>query len=77
MISLSHVTKTFGSEAAAVHALDNVSLDVARGEIFGVLATTSELENDPRVTKLFELLLSDDTKQFLLDTWGGLVVPTA
>jgi D-methionine transport system ATP-binding protein len=37
MISLSHVTKTFGSGAAAVHALDDVSLTVARGEIFGVV----------------------------------------
>lgn len=44
---------------------------------FNVLATTAELEDDPRVTKLFELLLSENTKQFLNDTWGGLVVPTA
>jgi D-methionine transport system substrate-binding protein len=44
---------------------------------FNVLATTVELEDDPRVTKLFELLRSDETKQFLLDTWDGLVVPTA
>ena len=44
---------------------------------FNVLATTAELEDDPRVAKLFELLLSENTKQFLIDTWGGLVVPTA
>jgi D-methionine transport system substrate-binding protein len=44
---------------------------------FNVLATTPKLKDDPRVAKLLELLLSDDTKQFLLDTWGGLVVPTA
>ncbi|MEX1078766.1 MAG: MetQ/NlpA family ABC transporter substrate-binding protein [Homoserinimonas sp.] len=44
---------------------------------FNVLATTPELEDDPRVTKLFELLHSEETKQFLIDTWGGLVVPTA
>lgn len=37
MISLSHVTKTFGSGDAAVHALDEVNLSVARGEIFGVV----------------------------------------
>lgn len=44
---------------------------------FNVLATTAELKDDPRVVKLLELLLSAETKQFLLDTWGGLVVPTA
>ena len=37
MISLSHVTKTFGSGAAAVHALDDVSLEVGNGQIFGVV----------------------------------------
>ncbi len=37
MISLNHVTKTFGSGAAAVSALDGVSLMVDRGEIFGVV----------------------------------------
>ena len=37
MISLSHVTKTFGSGVSAVRALDDVTLNVARGEIFGVV----------------------------------------
>lgn len=43
---------------------------------FNVLATTPALKDDPRITKLFELLLSAQTKQFLNDTWGGLVIPT-
>lgn len=37
MISLSHVTKRFGTTESSVVALDDVSLDVARGEIFGVV----------------------------------------
>lgn len=37
MISLSHVSKSFGAPEAPVVALDDVSLDVARGEIFGVV----------------------------------------
>ncbi|MCU1545196.1 MAG: methionine transporter ATP-binding protein [Homoserinimonas sp.] len=37
MISLSHITKTFGSGDSAVHALDDVSLNVADGQIFGVV----------------------------------------
>src|SRR6187431_439303 len=37
MISLSHVTKRFGTSEGAVVALDDVSLEVARGEIFGVV----------------------------------------
>ena len=37
MISVKHVFKTFGSGSAATTALDDVSLEVARGEIFGVI----------------------------------------
>ena len=37
MISIDHVSKTFGSGASAVRAVDDVSLDVAGGEIFGVV----------------------------------------
>lgn len=44
---------------------------------YNVLATTPELENDPRVLKLYELLTSDEVAQFELDTWGGLVVPAS
>lgn len=37
MISVKHVSKTFGSGASKTTALDDVSLEVARGEIFGVI----------------------------------------
>ncbi|MEH6780999.1 MAG: ATP-binding cassette domain-containing protein [Rhodoglobus sp.] len=37
MITLSSVTKTFGDAANPVRALDDVSLSVASGEIFGVI----------------------------------------
>ncbi|MDJ0376758.1 ATP-binding cassette domain-containing protein [Cryobacterium sp. PH31-L1] len=37
MISVKHVSKTFGSGASATTALHDVSLEVARGEIFGVI----------------------------------------
>ena len=37
MISVSRVSKSYGSGPTAVRALDDVSLTVARGEIFGVV----------------------------------------
>jgi D-methionine transport system ATP-binding protein len=37
MISISSVSKTFGTGAGRTVALDNVSLEVARGEVFGVV----------------------------------------
>ena len=40
-----------------------------------MLATTEKLKSDPRVEKLLELLTSDETAEYIDDTWGGLVVP--
>lgn len=44
---------------------------------FNILATTPELADDPRIAALAELLTSPETKQHILDTWGGLIVPVA
>ncbi|WP_072314531.1 MetQ/NlpA family ABC transporter substrate-binding protein [Agrococcus sp. Marseille-P2731] len=42
---------------------------------FNILATTPELESDPRVTALYELLTSEETQEYMLETWSGLIVP--
>lgn len=44
---------------------------------FNSLVTTPELQDDPRVTALYDLLTSDETKAYILETWGGLIVPIA
>lgn len=42
---------------------------------FNSLVTTPELQDDPRVTALYDLLTSEETKAYILETWGGLIVP--
>ena len=42
---------------------------------FNVLATRSELADDPRIEALYELLTSQETADYELEQWGGLVVP--
>lgn len=42
---------------------------------FNALVTTPELAEDPRVLALYDLLTSEETQQYMLDTWGGLIVP--
>lgn len=37
MISVDRISKSYGSGENVVHALDNVSLNIAKGEIFGVV----------------------------------------
>ncbi|QTX04241.1 MetQ/NlpA family ABC transporter substrate-binding protein [Agromyces archimandritae] len=44
-------------------------------EYFNILATRAELEDDPRIQKLYELLTSDETKQFIEEKYAGLVIP--
>ncbi|WP_261164479.1 MetQ/NlpA family ABC transporter substrate-binding protein [Microbacterium sp. Marseille-Q6965] len=42
---------------------------------FNILATRPELQDDPRVEKLYELLTSDETKEWIEETYDGLVIP--
>jgi D-methionine transport system substrate-binding protein len=42
---------------------------------YNVLATRAELEDDARVTTLYSLLTSDETKAWIEENYGGLVVP--
>ncbi|WP_295580807.1 methionine ABC transporter ATP-binding protein [uncultured Oscillibacter sp.] len=37
MIQIQHLTKTFGSGGSAVRALEDISLDIRQGEIFGII----------------------------------------
>jgi D-methionine transport system substrate-binding protein len=62
---------------AGLTADDAILIEGSDSPYVNVLATTEELENDPRVEKLYELLTSDETAEYINDTWGGLVVPVA
>ena len=37
IIKIQHLTKTFGSGTGSVHALEDISLDIQQGEIFGII----------------------------------------
>jgi D-methionine transport system substrate-binding protein len=58
--------------------LDPESAILLEGEdspYYNILATRPDLENDPRIETLYELLTSQATADFENETWGGLVVP--
>lgn len=42
---------------------------------YNILATRAELEDDARVTTLYSLLTSDETKAWIEENYGGLVIP--
>lgn len=60
---------------AGLTAEQAILIEGSDSPYFNVLATTPELESDPRIVKLTELLLSDETQAFMDETWGGLVIP--
>jgi D-methionine transport system substrate-binding protein len=62
---------------AGLTADDAILIEGGNSPYVNVLATTDKLKDDPRVEKLYELLTSDETSDYINDTWGGLVVPMA
>ena len=62
---------------AGLTADDAILIEDADSPYVNVLATTEALASDPRVEKLYELLTSDETADYINETWGGLVVPVA
>lgn len=42
---------------------------------YNLVATREELKDDPRVTTLYSLLTSDETKKWMETEWKGLVIP--
>ncbi|MGY1552192.1 MetQ/NlpA family ABC transporter substrate-binding protein [Microbacterium sp. A588] len=52
-----------------------ILLEGTDSKYYNVLATRPELKDDPRIVALIELLNDDRTKEFILETWKGLIVP--
>lgn len=73
-VDTAFVTVSFALPAGLT-ADDAILIEGTDSPYYNVLATTPALESDPRIVKLKELLLSDETKDFINDTWGGLVIP--
>ena len=47
------------------------------GTSFNILATQRELQDDPRIQKLYELLISPEAARFKQDAWGEPVLPVS
>jgi D-methionine transport system substrate-binding protein len=75
-VDAAFVTITFALPAGLA-ADDAILIENADSPYSNVLATSEELEDDPRIAKLYELLLDPATQDYMNETWGGLVVPLA
>jgi D-methionine transport system substrate-binding protein len=62
---------------AGLTAKQAILIEGSDSPYFNVLATSDKLKDDPRVAKLYELLTSQQTKDYIEKTWGGLVVPVS
>lgn len=70
------VTATFALPAGLTED-QAILLEGTDSTYYNVLATTPDLESDPRVEALYELLTDQRTKDYLTETWKGLIVPVS
>ncbi|OOB89728.1 MetQ/NlpA family ABC transporter substrate-binding protein [Rathayibacter sp. VKM Ac-2630] len=70
------VTATFALPAGLTED-QSILIEGTDSSYYNVLATTPELEDDPRVAALYELLTDQRTKDHLLEEWDGLIVPVS
>ncbi len=65
MIQIQHLTKTYGSASDAPHALDDVSIDVADGDIIGIIGMSGAGKST--LVRCINLLERPDSGQILVD----------
>nr|WP_091529164.1 MetQ/NlpA family ABC transporter substrate-binding protein [Alkalibacterium subtropicum] len=54
---------------------DSIALENTSSPYANIVAVRSEDESDERIAKLVEILRSEETQDFILETWDGAVVP--
>lgn len=59
-----------------LHPLDDsIAIESSSSPYANLIAVRSEDEDNPAILRLIEVLRSEETQQFILDTWDGAVVP--
>lgn len=54
---------------------DSIAVESSSSPYSNIIAVRSEDEDNPAIQRLVEELLSEETQEFILDTWDGAVVP--
>lgn len=54
---------------------DSIAVESSSSPYSNIIAVRSEAEDNPAIQRLVEELLSEETQEFILDTWDGAVVP--
>lgn len=52
-----------------------ILLEGTDSKYYNILATRADMKDDRRIEALVELLNDDRTKEYILETWKGLIVP--
>ena len=73
MIELKHVTKTFSSSGSSVHAVKDVSLSIADGEVFGIIGFSGAGKST--LVRCINLLERPESGEVLIDGTDLTMLP--
>ena len=54
---------------------DSIAVEDLESPYANIIAVQTEDENNAAILRLVEVLRSEETQDFILETWGGSVIP--
>ena len=73
--AMTHALDDFTYDLREDIANDSIAIEDLSSPYVNIIAARSEDKDNPALLRLVELLRSEETQQFILDTWNGSVVP--
>ncbi|RHW36775.1 methionine ABC transporter substrate-binding protein [Lysinibacillus yapensis] len=69
------INSNFAIDAGINPIEDSIAIEGSESPYVNVIAVRAEDKDNPAIKRLVEVLHSDEIQQFIIDEWGGAVVP--
>nr|WP_106780664.1 MetQ/NlpA family ABC transporter substrate-binding protein [Lysinibacillus timonensis] len=71
------INSNFAIDAGINPVEDSIAIEGSESPYVNVIAVRSEDQDNPAIQKLVEVLRSEEIQNFILEEWGGAVVPVS